>query len=456
MGPLGRLPAALLLGLLAVCCSASASGVHGDVEAPSGTHPLLVGYFPQWGIYDDTPYTVKSLVSSGGASVLDQINYAQGFVTGGHCSVADPNADLNFTYTAKTSVDGSADSPATSVRGSFHQLAELKRLYPHLKILISLEGKGSDFAADAQPAQRAAFVASCVDLFLKGNLGANASAPLLFDGVDIDWEYPRSPDSANYLPLLAEFRRQMDALRPGLLLSVALGPSPHMYGGADVAAIGRVVDEAGLMTYDFNGPWSGTTGFIAPLSSSDPDEGSVERSVAAWKAAGIPASKLLLGLPFYGYGWHRVADENHGLGQDGNPIRGDHPYRTIQPLIPPPDAHASSVAPETAVHPLTSPAEDPDPPVPSPVASAAGAAHSVVLYRDPVSQAPWLFDGDSFWTYDDPTSIASKASFAAGQQLGGFMVWELSGDTADATLLKAAHATLNGSHPEGPAEPRQP
>jgi len=64
------------------------------------------------------------------------------------------------------------------------------------------------------------------------------------------------------------------------------------------------------------------------------------------------------------------------------------------------------------------------------------------VYRDPVSQSPWLFDGSSFWTYEDPVSIRHKASFAAREQLGGFMVWELSGDTPDAVLLKAAREGL--------------
>ena len=58
-------------------------------------------------------------------------------------------------------------------------------------------------------------------------------------------------------------------------------------------------------------------------------------------------------------------------------------------------------------------------------------------------------------------SIQSKASYAAQQQLGGFMVWELSGDTADAALLKAAHTALlpkastaaDGSTPATPAQP---
>lgn len=423
---------------------------------------MLVGYFPQWGLYNDTPYTVKSFMATGGARLVDQLNYAQGFVKGGQCSVADPNADLNYTFTAQTSVDGSADSPSQPLRGNFHQLQELKRLYPRMKIVVSLMGRSSDFASDAQPENRAAFVASCVDLFLKGNIAPGLSAAGLFDGIDVDWEYPKGDNGSNYVALLQEFRTQMDALRPGLILSAALGPSPHMYGDADIAAIGKLLDRAGLMTYDFSGPWSERTGLIAPLASNSPDDDSVQRSVRSWLAAGVPADKLLIGLPFYGYQWHDVPDVDHGFGQDGTPNRGDRPYRVIQTLIAKPATVVSEPTPNPPApqppaaheHPAATAA------VPPPgenksaqaaaVASADASAESggPVVYRDPVSKAPWLFDGDSFWTYDDPTSIRGKASYVAQQQLGGFMVWELSEDTADAALLKAARASLQ--HPDPP------
>jgi chitinase len=397
----------------------------------STRHSLLVGYFPQWGLYDeDKPYTVKSLIESGAATLLDHLNYAQGFVSNGRCSVADPNADLNYTFAAETSVDGSADSPSASFRGNFHQLVELKRLYPRLKILISLEGHASDFAADAKPEARAAFVASCVNLFLKGNFGPQTSVSGLFDGIDLDWEYPGASDGVNYSALVAEFRRQMDAFRPGLVLSVALGTSPEKYGDADIPAIGRLVDIAGLMTYDYNGPWTGTTGLIAPLVSTSPDDGSVQTSIAAWKQAGIPAAKMLLGLPFYAYGWLNVPAGNHGLGQNGRPYRGDHPYWFIQTII-----HSQRARP----------AQSGTAAVPQGSATEAAPPSGAVIYRDPVSQAPWLLDGSNFWTYEDPVSIQSKAAFVVSQQMAGFMVWELSEDTSSATLLSAAHTAL--AHP---------
>ncbi|WP_242617942.1 glycoside hydrolase family 18 protein [Edaphobacter modestus] len=400
MGAL-RLRLLLCIGV-ALCALPAAFGQKADVSpAP---HPALVGYFPQWALYDDQPYLVKNLISPGGkAPLVDQINYAQGFVTNGRCSVADPNADLNFTFNAQQSVNGIADSPSQPFRGHLHQLQLLKRKFPHLRILISLEGRGSDFAQDAQPENRQAFVASCVDIFLKGHLAPGIEAPGLFDGIDVDWEFPHEPDAANFQALLREFRRQMNAVRPALKLTIAVGHTPHMYPGTDVAAVASLVDQVGLMTYDFIGPWSDTTGLLAPLSAApDFDGGTVARSIEAWRQSGVPTSKLLMGVPFYAYGWHQVSDDAHGLFQEGQGIHGDRPYPYIQGLI----------------------------------------EHSTV-YRDPISQAPWLFDGDVFWTYEDPVSIAYKAGFARDQRLGGVMIWELGEDDASAVLLRAAHRALN-------------
>ena len=429
----------LVLGLL---------GNIGRAQEPATRRPLVVGYFGQWGVYDN--YFPKNVLVSGAAAQLDQMNYAQGFVTGGRCSVADPNADLNYTFTAETSVDGRADDPASSFRGDFHQVQELKRRFPKMRVLISLEGKAVDFAADAQPEVRERFVRSCVDLFLRGQLAGDTATPGmagLFDGIDLDWEFPHEEDAANFGALLTEFRRQMDALRPGLRLSVAVGPSPRMYPGVDLAAVSRVVDQMGVMNYDYNGPWNPKTGFLAPLYGET--GGTVERSILAYKEAGVPAAKLLLGMPFYGYGWKEVARTGeNGLLQMGKSIRGDRPYSYLRTLVP---AGPEVIAPAGVKAQPDAAAALPAASLPAAEsavkAEAAGAGTAktpaaFVLYRDPRSKAPWLYDGDTFWTYDDPVSIGAKASFAVEQGLGGVMAWELSEDTDDAALLRAAKRGL--------------
>lgn len=370
--------------------------------------PIVVGYFPQWGLYAKDPYTVKAIVTSGAVRKLDQINYAQGFVTNGRCSVADPRADLQTTYTAAQSVNGRGDNPASPFRGYLHQVQELKRRYPRLKVLISLEGNPKDFSNDALPQNRQAFVASCIDTFVRGNFAQGIHEPGLFDGFDINWEFPHEADAANYRALLEEFRKQMNAIRPGMRLSVAVGHTPHMSSGVDFGEVAKIVDQVAVMNYDYVGPWSHNTGLIAPLFTDPnaPHHDSVQQNISEYVAAGVPREKLLMGLPFYGYSWTDVAAENDGLHQPGQPVREDQPYHLIQTLT------------------------------------------GFTVHRDPQSQAPWLYDGKTFWTYEDAVSVRYKASFAADEHLGGVMIWELSGDTGDGLLLNAAYKALRD--PIGP------
>jgi len=153
------------------------------------------------------------------------------------------------------------------------------------------------------------------------------------------------------------------------------------------------------MNYDYSGPWHKETGFHAPLYSEH--GGSADRTVLAYEDTGVPAGKLLLGVPFYGYSWKSVGADNHGLFQPGESVHQDRPYRYIQTLI------ASST-----------------------------------VYRDPAAQAPWLYDGNTFWTYDDTVSAKFKGEYANQHHLAGAMVWELGEDSSDAQLLKSVHTGL--------------
>ena len=364
---------------------------------PVSAKPLLVGYFPQWGVYNR--YFVKNLVQSGAAAVLDQLDYSQAIIANKRCAVADPNADLNLAYAAADSVDGRADNPAASLRGNFHQLQELRQRYPKLRMLISIEGKPDGFAAAARPENRAAFVSSCIDMFIRGHLAPGVEAGRLFNGFDIDWEYPGPEDKDNFLGLLTEFRRQLDALHEGLTLTIASAAALDHYQGFDLKAVAAQVDRISVMNYDYNGPWSHKTGILAPLYElpGDPLHGNtVDATIQGYEQAGVPPSKLLIGIPFYAYGWSGVPDLNHGLFQPGQPIHGDHFYSYIQSIEP-----------------------------------------NFKLYRDPESQAPWLFDGSTFWSFDDPVAIRAKLAYARKHKLGGAMVWELSNDSSDGQLLKA-------------------
>lgn len=370
-------------------------------------HPILVGYFSNEGLDKRVPFYVKDLVTNGSAAHLDQINYAAASVVGGRCSLSDPRADLEYAYSAGNSVDGTADDPHSAFRGYLHQLQELKRRYPQLKIFISLEGQAPDFAFDAQPENRAAFVRSCVDLYLRGHLAPGVIEPELFDGLDIDWESPHKADAANFQALVEEFHRQMRAMRPGLRLAIAVGQSPRMFPGTNFSALNRLVDEFGVMNYDYTGPWEDRTGLLAPLFAGSPESHhppSIRKTIDQFQAAGVPMRKMLMGVPFYGYGWTDVDDSNNGLHQPGRAVHDERPYKFIHTLGEPEQT-----------------------------------------FRDPRSQAPWIFDGGHFWTYEDPVSLRYKVSYAARRGMAGVMIWELSGDTSDAELLNSAWNSLR--HP---------
>ena len=369
--------------------------------------PEVVGYFPQWGIYERR-YVPVDLIRSGAVKTLTQLDYAQGNIHDSACVVADPQADLIAAFKAEDSVDGVADAPDAPLRGNFHQLQLLRRRYPKLRILISLEGKRDLFEEAARPENRVAFVHSCIARFLQGHLAPGIESPNLFDGFDVDWEYPDEKHAEDFYALMAEFRRQMDALEPAhgraarrrYTLSIASGASRKSIHAIDWKQVAESVDQIGVMTYDFQGPWSHDTGFVAPLRSTDPQAETVTSVIDAYLAAGVPPQQLLLGLPFYAYQWHNVKPgANNGLQSKGDPVRGNLNQSTATALL----------------------------------AATPGAK----LYRDPVSQAPWIFDGDNFLTFEDPASIRAKAAFARERHLGGMMIWELSGDSDDAQLLRA-------------------
>jgi chitinase len=369
-----------------------------------GRSALVVAYFANRGMYRDPPFYLRDLVRNGGASLLSQLNYANASVVGGRCSLSDPKADLGTTYTSENSVSRTGDDPSSPFRGYFHQLKELKRRYPKLRVLISLEGEATSFRQDARPEHRRAFVGSCVDTFLRGHFAPGINEPGIFDGIDLDWEYPEREDAADFRALLMEFRKQMNLVRPGLKLAIAVGDQPEMQPDTNFHDIARLVDQVGIMNYDYVGPWNSTTGLLAPLyrRPDTPEEySSIEESVAAYRAAGVPSRELLMGVPFYGYQWTEVGPENNGLFQRGKANAKDKPYRAIKGLM-----------------------------------------SSYVSFRDPVSRAPWLFDGASFWTFDDPISVQYKSRYAADQHLAGIMIWELGDDTAEATLLTVAARSL--------------
>jgi chitinase len=447
----GKVPTVVLLSILlgiavapaAPAQTVAANAIHSGAAPQAFRGPdarkRVVGYFTQWGIYERN-YLVKDIVTSGSAAKMTHINYAFGNVRDNRCEVgitqaSDPDtgaggdayADYTRAFDASESVSGRSDIWNQRLRGNWNQLKQLKAKYPNVKVLISLGGWtwSRGFSSAARPENRVAFVASCIDAYIKGNLpetdyaGGPAAARGVFDGIDIDWEYPvacglacGSPeDRDNYTALLAEFRRQLDAERPGLLLSVAVGAGIDKIRVTDPGAYAQHLDYINVMTYDFHGSWEPQTNHHSALfaSPADPSTGDASLynsndAIEAFLSRGVPAAKLNLGIGFYGRGWTHVPALNNGLYQRGTAAPGTY---------------------EAGIEDWR-------------LLSRLGWPSHV----DADARAQWIYNGNTFWSFDTPALVTEKMAYVKAQNLGGAFFWELGGDDARGTMVDAISAGL--------------
>src|SRR5208282_6671663 len=262
------------------------------------------------------------------ADELTHLIYAFGNVTptaSPACAVADPLAA--YQDATLPSVTG---KPYTApLFGNFGAIQQLKALHPNLTVLISLGGQAGNIAgftnAAGTGAGRAALAASCIDMFVKGNIAPGVTAPGLFNGFNIDWEFPAAADKQNFTLLLQEFRNQLDALSATTgtkyLLSFDGPAGAQNYVNIDLRNAAKLVDFITVDGYNYAGSWDTQTNHASPLfdSKKDPDFGQdldINATVDAYLEAGVPPSKYLMGVPLYGAGWTGVPNEEHGLYQN--------------------------------------------------------------------------------------------------------------------------------------------
>ena len=132
-----------------------------------------------------------------------------------------------------------------------------------------------------------------------------------FDGLDMDWEYPKRGDKENFVATLKELREAFEfeaeeTGNPRLLLSAAVPVGPdNVRGGYDVPLVAKYLDFVNLMAYDFHGKWEKQTGHNAPLYAPSSDSEwrkqlSVAFAAKMWVKLGTPKEKLVIGMPTYG------------------------------------------------------------------------------------------------------------------------------------------------------------
>lgn len=147
-----------------------------------------------------------------------------------------------------------------------------------------------------------------------------------FNGLDVDWEYPRGADDrAAYVNLLKELRLAFEGEakssgQPRLLLTAAVPASfEAIAAGYDVPEISKYLDFINVMTYDFHGQWERQVGHNSPLfplesTTSHQKKLTVDFSSREWVKQGAPKEKLMIGMPTYGRSFTLVNNTQFDIG----------------------------------------------------------------------------------------------------------------------------------------------
>lgn len=282
------------------------------------------------------------------------------------------------------------------------ELERIRALNPQIKIVLSIGGWGADGFSQAASSEegRKKFADSAVS-FVK---------ECMLDGLDIDWEYPcigvagiqaHQDDKTNFTLLLKTLRETLDEITGRTcMLTIAAGGDTYYLRCTEMDKIIDYLDYVQLMSYDLRGGFTVTTGHHTNLYTNQADlhHVSTDYTVKKWIAAGVPKEKIVIEAAFYSRIWKGVPNRDNGFMQMAEttgtygPDYGD--------LV------------ESYIN-----------------------KNGFVRFWDDEAKAPYLFNGDTFISYDDEESIAHKAAYVKEQGLGGMMYWEYQCD-ATYTLTK--------------------
>ncbi|WP_323174343.1 glycosyl hydrolase family 18 protein [Natrialba sp. PRR66] len=344
------------------------------------------------------------------------------------------------------------------------------------KFVLSIGGWGdSEYFSDAAltQANRERFASDCVDLVEMANL----------DGIDIDWEFPggggctgddpvcdmdnvvRDGDQERFTLLCQEVRDQLNTAATNdperdepYELTAAVSANPEIVEGTadgndglEHDELSDILDFIQVMTFDYRGIWSETTGHHAPLMENSDDTfedahvWNAEYALQYWADQGWDPDQLNMAVPFYGRSWTDVQPptDDIGTGEDdglfqpyegtGRDASGEGSYPSWDP------AQGTSYAGVWEWFDLESDGREGSNPV-----DLEGPGWETYFDEDAVTA--WSFNADErlMISHDTEQSMAAKMDWLRDSPYGGTMLWAIGGDTYDGALIGTLWQSLNG------------
>lgn len=460
--------------LTATDTAGSSSATTVTVKTSALSNLFVGGWWEEWGTYYANA-NIADLQNNGVAGVLTHLIYAfaKPVANGSNvnCALADTYADYQ-----KVVPQVSGATPATApLQGNFGAMVQLKQLHPNLKVLISIGGWNPptyntlfDQAASTT-AQRQAFVGSCINMFIQGNVASGVSTGTLFDGFDIDWEFPNANDTANFTALMTEFRNELTTLSGTtgktyqLVADLAAGPATPGaaadsgndggYDTINIAGLNAVLDYMNVDGYNYAGDWSNATNDASPLydETASPLYGkgdTIDSTVQYYLAHGATAAKYTMGFPLYGAGWAGgLTSTNSGMYQNATGTTDGSGAQTPNGTAPVPNINGVGNCPTGQ----------------NQGGPAAGCDFLLVdglaTYRSIVNMlnngftasydstrcSARMFNSttDTAYSYDNATSVQCKVNYIKSFGLGGGYVWALKDDDPNGDLTKTIAGDLN-------------
>lgn len=325
---------------------------------------------------------------------------------------------INYAF-AVPAADGKLEKISPKDSLNLLHLHSLKKDNKYLKILISIGGwGGSNYFSDAALTEtsREIFANSSIEFMKQFDL----------DGVDIDWEYPdqignnnifRPEDKKNFTLLLKILREKLDeqADKEGrgeenyFLLTIATGVDTAFINHTELGEAQKYLDFVNIMTYDIYHGNDKVTGHHSNLYQSLKGSQSRNSTFDAVKAhikEGVPAEKIVVGIPFYGRGWTEVNNKNNGLYEIS---KGKHFSTGYERLM------------EDYIN-----------------------KKGFVRHWDEEAKVPYLWNDKTktFISYNDEESLKHKTDFIKQFGLAGVMFWEYSHDMKENKLLNVLYNGL--------------